>query len=385
MNIAGFKRTDGSAGIRNHVIVLPTSVCASVTATRISEQVLDTVALPHQHGCCQAGRDHEQTVRTLIGLGRNPNVAAVLVVALGCEGVQAEMLVKGIAETGKRVQHLVIQESGGTVNAISAGVGMLERLARTAACEKRVEVPLSELTLAIECGGSDATSGIVANPVVGLAADMLIAEGGTVCLSETTELIGAEHILARRARSPEVAERLVAMVKAVEDRAKQLGVDIRGSQPTPGNIAGGITTIEEKSLGCIHKAGSATVQGILDYGECPAGTGLYVMDTPGQDIESITGMVAGGAQIVVFTTGRGSPTGNPVAPVIKLTGNSETYRKMACNIDLDAGVAIEDDVPLERLGRRLFEEIVEVANGKPTKAELLRHHEFGIHKIGSTL
>jgi altronate dehydratase large subunit len=175
------------------------------------------------------------------------------------------------------------------------------------------------------------------------------------------------------------------MVRRVEERAKEQGVDIRGSQPTPGNIEGGITTIEEKSLGCIYKAGSAPVEGMLQYAEKPSGTGLFVMDTPGQDIESITGMVAGGAQIVIFTTGRGSPTGNPVAPVIKVTGNAETYRRMPVNIDVNAGRGIEEDVPIEDLGHELYQVLVDVCNGQKTKAELLGHHEFGISKIACTL
>jgi altronate dehydratase large subunit len=244
---------------------------------------------------------------------------------------------------------------------------------------------MSDLVLGLECGGSDPTSGIASNPVVGVASDMLLAEGGRSILSETTELIGAEHILARRARNEDVAQRLYEIVARTESRAVEAGADLRGSQPTPGNIAGGLTTIEEKSLGCIYKAGSAPVEDVLEYAESvPRGGGMYVMDTPGQDIDSITGMVAGGAQLVVFTTGRGTPTGNPIAPVIKVTGNTRTYEKMLDNIDLNAGRVIDDSVSVEQVGRELFAEILDVANGKLTKAESLGHHEFGIFRVGFT-
>lgn len=381
--IQAYRRPNGSVGIRNHVVVIPTSICASEVAVRVSGRVEATTALPHQHGCCQLGADYTQTVRTLIGLGRNGNVGAVLVVSLGCEGVQASELVEGLRETGKPVESIQIQSVGNLGRTIEEGASLLEGLKERAAAE-REECDLSEIVLGMECGGSDATSGLAANPAVGVASDLLVEEGGTSILSETTELIGAEHVLARRARDEAVANRLIEVVQRTESRAIGQGTDLRGSQPTPGNIEGGLTTIEEKSLGCIYKAGTAPIEGVLEYAETPPGTGLYVMDTPGQDIESITGMVAGGAQIVVFTTGRGTPTGCPVAPVIKITGNSGTFGRMSDSMDVDAGKVIDGGVSMADMGRHIFDELVAVCGGKHTRSEINGHREFAIYRVGFT-
>ncbi len=383
MKIQGYVRPDGKVGIRNHILVIPSVVCASEVAMRIANSVEGAVALPNQHGCCQIGADLELTEKTLIGLGKNPNVATVLVVGLGCEGVRAERVAEGIAATGKPVETISIQESGGTLKAIEKGTRIVRKFAQEVAKLKREEVDISNIILALECGGSDTTSGLVSNPVAGYVADKLIDLGGTVIFSETTELIGAEHLLAKRAVSKDVADKLIEVVRRCEEKAKIMGVDIRGGQPTPGNIEGGISTIEEKSLGCIYKGGTKPLQGVLEYGEEPLGKGLYFMDTPGQDIESITGMTAGGAQVVIFTTGRGTPTGSPIAPVIKITGNPNTYRKMEDNIDFYAAV-IEGKETIQEAGERLYKEMIEVINGKLPKAEALKHREFGIYKLIST-
>ncbi|MGE4274137.1 MAG: UxaA family hydrolase [Desulfitobacterium sp.] len=384
MNILGYRRPDGQLGIRNHLLILPTSVCATTVAFNIAAQVPGAVAVPNQHGCCQVGTDYEQTLRTLIGIGKNPNVGAVLVVGLGCEGIPIQETADEISTSGKPVQAIVIQENGGTLKTTALGVQIASQMARQISLIKPVEASITELSLGVECGGSDFTSGLASNPAAGTASDLLVKAGGTAMLSETTEFIGAEHVLAKRAKSPEVAKKLMEIVKATEDRAKQQHVDLRGSQPTPGNIAGGISSIEEKSLGCIYKAGHSPIQDILSYGEAPQGKGLYVMDTPGQDVESNTGMLAGGVQIIVFTTGRGTPTGTPIAPVIKVTGNGQTFKNMEDNIDLDLSAIISGEETIEQAGQRIFEEIIEVANGKLTKSESLGHQEFGIYRIGAT-
>ena len=386
MKIKGYIRENGACGVRNHLVILPASVCAGETASRIAALVPGAVALPHQHGCCQVGEDYAQTVRTLIGLGKNPNVGAVLIVGLGCEGIQAQVLKEQIEKTGKPVKSILIQEHGGTLGAVREGARIAASFSALLSQQEKEEFGIEKLTLALECGGSDPTSGIASNPVQGVCSDLLILAGGSSILSETTEMIGAEYLLAKRAKSKEIGEAFLAMVRRTEQRAIDMGEDLRGTQPTPGNIAGGLSTIEEKSLGCIYKAGKSPLLGVLEYGqEIPAAPrGLYFMDTPGEDIDSITGMVAGGAQVVLFTTGRGTPTGCPIAPVIKITGNDETYHNMIDNMDLNAGRVIVDGASVEEIGRELFEEMIKVANGKLTKAEALGHKEFGIFRIGYT-
>ncbi|MCI8915013.1 MAG: UxaA family hydrolase, partial [Lawsonibacter sp.] len=356
MKINGYRRENGTYGIRNHLLVIPTSVCASETAVRIADLVPGAVATPHQHGCCQVGEDYKQTVRTLVGFGCNPNVGAVLVVGLGCEGIQPKVVADAIKETKKPVETVIIQECGGTLKTIAKGAEICARLSRELAKQEKTEFDVSELVLGLECGGSDPTSGIASNPSVGKASNLLIDAGGSSILSETTELIGAEHLVAARCVTKELSDKLTFMVKRVEDKSIGYGVDLRGTQPTPGNIEGGLTTIEEKSLGCIYKAGDKPVVGVLEYSEPvdPAKKGLYFMDSPGEDIDSITGMVAGGAQIVVFTTGRGTPTGCPIAPVVKVTGNSQTYENMIDNIDINAGKVITEGVTLDEMGKEIF-------------------------------
>lgn len=386
MKIKGYKRENGQYGVRNHLVILPTSVCASEAASRIAASIPNAVALPHTNGCCQVGVDYLQTVRTLIGLGKNPNVGAVLVVGLGCEGVQAGSVAQEIAQTGKEVKTLIIQDNHGTLGAVQEGCRIAAEMSRKLSEQEKTEFDISELILALECGGSDPTSGIASNPVQGKCSDMLIALGGSSILSETTEMIGAEYILADRAVSEDVRNKFLSFVQRTEQRAVDMGEDLRGTQPTPGNIEGGITTIEEKSLGCIYKAGSAPLTDVLEYGQAlPEGKkGLFFMDSPGQDIDSITGMVASGAQVVLFTTGRGTPTGCPIAPVIKITGNNDTYNKMIDNIDINAGRVIVNGETIDDLGSELFDEMIKVANGKQTKAESLGHNEFGIFRVGYT-
>jgi altronate dehydratase large subunit len=384
--IRAYRRDDGRVGIRNHIAVIPTSVCAGVAAAKIADQVPGAVALVHQHGCCQMGADMDQTVRTLTGLGRNPNVGAVLIVELGCEGLPGSQVLAGVAATGKPVERLCIQASGGITRTVAAGVQHLASLKARAECATRTDCPLGDIMLGLECGGSDATSGVAGNLVLGAVSDMLIRDGGSSILSETTEMIGAEHVLCKRAQTPAVAERLLHIINRVEARALASGVDLRHSQPTPGNIAGGISTIEEKSLGCVYKAGSAPIRAVLEYAEAPPPDthGLLVMDTPGQDIESITGMVAGGAQVVAFTTGLGSPTGCPIAPVIKVTGNRRTRDTMDDAIDFDASAILEEGADVRDLAQDLFNELVDVCNGKSTRSELNGHFELGIYRVGFT-
>lgn len=383
MKFMGYRRENSQVGTRKLIAVIPTVVCSSETAVRIAD-LTGTTALPHQHGCCQVGADHDQTVKTLINLGKNPNIAGVLVVGLGCEGVPFDDVAEAIAKTGKLTEVITIQGCRGTLRTIEKGSRIVKDMVQKLALQEREEIDISELVLGIECGGTDATSGIAANPAVGHASDLLLEAGGTAMLSETTELIGAEHVLARRAASKEAGDKIIEIVQRCEKRAMSLGVDIRGGQPTPGNIEGGMTSIEEKSLGCIYKAGTAPIKGVLEYGEAPKEKGFYVMDTPGQDIESITGMLAGGAQVIIFTTGRGTPTGSPIAPVIKVTGNARTYEILEDNLDISAAPIVEGVKSIQEVGKDIFDEMITVASGKPTKAEVLGYKEFGIYKIAPT-
>lgn len=386
MKIIGYRRENGAFGVRNYLLILPTSVCATDTAEKIAAQVPGAIAVPNQHGCCQIGSDQEQTERTLEGFGKNANVGAVLVVGLGCDGIQARELAERIKETKKLVNYITIQGCGGTLKAISKGGEIAAKMAAVLSTQTKSEGDISEIILGMECGGSDPTSGLASNPSIGYVSDKLVNLGGSSILSETTEVIGAEHLLAERFKDENQREKFLSMVRRCEKRALDLGEDLRSGQPTPGNKAGGLSTIEEKSLGCMYKAGTSPFTGALEYSEILPieKKGLYFMDTPGQDIDSITGMVAGGATVIVFSTGRGTPTGSPIAPVIKITGNSRTYENMPDNIDINAGRIITEGATLTEIGEELFDLLLKVCDGQKTKAEALGHREFGIYKTSGT-
>jgi len=385
MKFMGYRRENGSVGVRNHILILPSVVCATHVADQIASKTKGAVAFCHSNGCGQLGIDMEQTYNTLVGIGKNPNVAAVLVVSLGCESLPTQHLYEEIKNTGKKVAYLNIQDSGGTLKTIEEGVRIISPWTKAIKKEKRIEANTSELTVGLECGGSDATSGIVANPIVGYVSDIIVNQGGTSILSETPELIGAEHILAKRTKSKEVADKIYSIVNNVEEKAKSMKVDIRGTQPSPGNIKGGITTIEEKSLGCIYKGGKSIINEVISYAIPPSKKGLIIMDTTGFDVESMIGMIAGGAQIILFTTGRGTPVGAPIAPVIKITGNYKTFEKMSDDIDFNAGTVITGEQTIEEAGEKLLKELILVASGKSTKSEVLGHKEVGITRIGPSI
>ena len=377
----GYRRANGTVGVRNHVLVIPSVMCANHVVDRIGRSVPDVVTVTHPTGCAQVGADFEQTKRTMAGFAANPNVGAVLVVGLGCETNESKALTQEIAARGQRVEVLGIQETGGTTETIARGIEMARALVAEAAVHRREECPVSALILGTECGGSDGFSGITANPALGFASDRLVAEGGTVILAEVPELVGAEHLLAARASEP-VAAKLYEMIERVEARARAMHVDMRYGNPTQGNIAGGLSTIEEKSLGAAYKGGSTTLREVVEYAERPSERGLIVMDTPGQDIEQMTGMIAGGAQVVVFTTGRGTPTGSAIAPVIKVATNSSMFEHMRENMDVNAGTILDGTRTLEEVGDEIFDWIVDAANGRQPAAEALGFHDFAINRIG---
>jgi altronate dehydratase large subunit len=374
----GFERSDGAVGVRNHLLVMAPMDCSIEPARKIAAQVEGAVAVTQHHGC----RNDPMVANALIGSGRNPNVAGLLLVGLGCESITCEVVAEGIRPTGKPVESLVIQEEGGTLRTQEKGVKILEKMAREVAELEREPFPLSELTLAVECGGSDATSGLAANPAVGVAADMLIDEGGTVMFGETQEMTGTEHVLARRAVDEDVAKAIYAMIERQEARMRGMGVDSR--YMSKGNVDGGLTTIEEKSLGAIRKGGTRPIQGVLrndrEALDVPSRPGLWLQDGTGWDVPSVTHMVAAGAQVVAFTSGRGSTTGHAIAPVLKVTGNSTTYRNLVDNIDINAGTILDGGESLRSVGSRIFEAVVETASGRLTKAEALGYGEFIVYQ-----
>lgn len=369
----GYRRADGRVGIRNHVLVLPTSICASDTAERIARAVAGCVSFHNQSGCSQVDADRDLTLRTLAGLADNPNVYGVLCLSLGCEGCQNDMVASAIAKrSDKPVRTLVIQEEGGTLRAIERGIRLACELAAEAAREPRAETPISELILGTNCGGSDTSSGLGANPLIGHVSDWMVEQGATSVLCETPELFGAEDVLIRRAKDAHVGAHIREIVDGYERYVRMFGAQMREGNPSPGNIAGGLTTLEEKSLGCIHKGGRSAVNAVYGYAEqLKRHEGLVVMDTPGNDPASIGGIVAGGCQLVLFSTGRGTPTGNAVAPVLRLTANPETWARMRDNTDFDASAAIFGPETMEELRDALIEQIVAVCNGQQTRAEAL--------------
>ena len=383
MTFYGYKRPDGRVGVRNKVLILPASVCASDTTRIIAQQVVGSVTFNNQQGCSQVASDQQLTMDVMAGYAANPNIYGTVVVSLGCENCQMDLVVKAIQErTNKPLKQVIIQEVGGTLKAVDIAVRYAKEMVAEASLLQKEEFPISELIVGTECGGSDPTSGLAANPVIGEMCDRIVAGGGTAILSETTEFIGAEHILARRAATPEVHDRIFEIVHRYEAALRLVGEEVREGNPSPGNKAGGITTLEEKSLGCIHKGGHSPVNAVYDYAkQVEAKQGLVIMDTPGNDPSSVAGMVAGGAQIVVFSTGRGTPTGNPLAPVIKITGNRITYANMVDNIDVDASPVIYGTKTLDELGEELLKLTQEVACGKQTKAESLGYTEMAIARV----
>jgi altronate dehydratase large subunit len=386
MEFMGYKRKNGSVGTRNYVGILSTVVCANEVADTVSSRVQGAVAFLHQQGCSQTSIDIERVDNTLSRLGQNPNLYGVLLISLGCESTNVSKVAETIASSGKEVEVLVIQDVGGAARCTAEAVLVAQELALAASRMKREACPVNSIVLGLKCGSSDTTSGLAPNPALGIASDMVVEAGGTSVLGEVTEFIGAEHILARHAKDPETAQRIVDLVKRMEDRAKSAGTDIRGGQPTGGNIKGGLTTIEEKSLGAIAKAGNAPIQDVYEYGEIPQTKGLVVMDSPGREPEILTGLAASGCNVIGFTTGRGAPQGFPFVPVIKITGNRRTWNCLRDHMDLDVSGVMEGDESLPDAGKRIFIEILEVASGKLTKAEISGYTKaMDIYTVGPVI
>jgi altronate hydrolase len=393
----GYQRADGRVGTRNYIAVVAASNCAAYTAELIAQSFADemlpanldgVVAFPHGEGCAHSiGPDTEQLERTLKGVLDHPNVAAALILGLGCEVNQiGHYLGRGDQATDvpASLQGLTLQESGGTRSAVEAARKQVRGFIERAAAYKRSEAPASKIVLGLNCGGSDSFSGITANPALGYCCDLLVEQGGTAVLAETTEIFGAEHLLLRRARSPEVARKLLHCVENYKTYLRQFGGSFNDN-PSPGNKEGGLTNILEKSLGAVAKAGTSPLEEVVEYAERINSAGFVFMNTPGYDPVSITGLAAGGANIIAFTTGRGSAIGFPNVPVLKIASNTAVYRRMTGNMDINAGKIADGEASVEEIGQEIFEALLRIASGERTKAEQLGHHEFAPWRIGPVL
>ncbi|MCP5372751.1 MAG: altronate dehydratase [Hyphomicrobiales bacterium] len=396
----GYRRGDGRVGTRNYIGVLTSVNCSASVARFIAEavarQVADdfpgvdgVVAFPHHTGCGMAGSGDgwDNFQRVLWGYARHPNLAGVVLVGLGCEGAQIRFLTDayGLAES-ERFRTLVIQDAGGTRATVDRGVALVREMLPAAAAARRQTCSAADLVLALQCGGSDAYSGITANPALGEAVNLLVRHGGTAILSETPEIYGAEHLLTRRAASPGVAEKLLARIAWWEDYTARNGAELNNN-PSPGNKAGGLTTILEKSLGAAAKGGTTNLNGVYRYGEPVDARGLVFMDSPGYDPCSITGQVASGATAVCFTTGRGSVYGCKPAPSLKLATNTPMYDRMTDDMDVNCGRILDGEATVAAMGAEIFDRVLDLASGTPSRSE--RHGlgdlEFLPWQIGAVI
>ena len=374
MRFQGYTRKDGSLGVRNLVAVITTTGCMNEAPKLISRGIQGVIPIGHNLSCSHLGDDLKRSTWTLTNLVANPNIFGAVLIGMGCEQISPEKIYQDIQKIGKPIELLTLQDLDDWDELVKRGRNAAQRMSEEASKQQRGEAELKEINLAIKCGGSDTTSGVVSNPVAGFVADRVITEGGTVVFTETPEILGAEHVLARRAINEKVAEKVLEAARNMERRIMDMGVDLRGSEPTPANIAGGLTTIEEKSLGAIIKAGSAPLQEVLNYGERPSGRGLYFMDGPARTAELLVGMAAAGCQLMVFSMGGGlpsmlpmlpaAPARFPLMPVIKMSGNSEEYEKRKDLIDIYLGSVIEAGETIEQAGDRLLREVLRVASGQ---------------------
>lgn len=378
--ILGYRRENGRVGVRNHVVILPLDDLSNAACLAVENNVKGTLALPHHYGRLQFGADLELHFRTLIGVGSNPNVAAVVVI--GIEPEWTKVITDGIAKTGKPVFGFSIEQHG-DINTIASASRKAKELVQWGTALRRVECPVKDLWVSCKCGESDTTSGIAANPTVGNAFDKLYANGNTLMFGETSEITGGEHLVAQRCRTPEIADEFMKMWSDYNDfiLANKTN-DLSDSQPTKGNILGGLTTIEEKALGNIQKIGKkCLVDGCLIPADAPKGPGLWFMDSSSAAAEMVTLVSAAGAVVHFFPTGQGNVIGNPILPVIKISGNPRTVRTMSEHIDVDVTAILRREMNMDQAGDALLDMMVETANGRFTSAEVLGHREIVMTKL----
>lgn len=382
MEFYGYRRKEGRPGIRNHILILPACACGSESCRIVASQVRGAVNIVFNTGCSDVAANTEMSQKVLTGFALNPNVYGVVIIGLGCETVpHAKLREKIQAKCSKPVVSFGIQEEGGTLKTIEKAVRAAREMAAEAGLQQKEKFPISELLLGIECGGSDATSGIASNPAVGNLSDRLVDLGVSAMMSESIEWIGGEHVLARRGATPEIHDQIIRVCEDYEKHLLAAGQDCRAGQPTPGNKAGGLSTIDEKSLGCIRKGGTRPIVEVLEQAQPPTKRGAIVMDTAGYDISSVTSMVAAGCQVIIFTTGRGTPTGNAIVPVLKVTANEHTYSWMEDNMDVDLSGIIRGEQTIEESGGMLLEKLHEIANGKLTKAEAYGFSDIAVDHV----
>jgi len=374
----GYERENGRVGTRNYVLVIPLDDLSNSAAIAVENNIFGTRAIPHPYGRLQFGRDLDLTFKTLSGMGRNPNVASAVVI--GIEDEWAQKIADSIAETGKRVETISI-EGNGDLKTIEKASRITRDMVKEASDRRRKEFDVSNLVVSTKCGESDTTSGLASNPTVGVVFDRLVDEGATVIFGETSELTGAESYVAKKCATPELRQKFQKIFDDYQRDVTKEGADLLGSQPTKGNIKGGLSTIEEKAFGNIQKAGTKPIVGVLDYAEEPKNKGLNFMNTSSAAAEAVTLFSAAGAVIHLFTTGQGNVCGNPILPVIKMTANPKTYRSMTEHFDLDLSGLLNFEYDLKEAGNRLYDLMIKTASGTLTANEILKHYEFALTKL----
>lgn len=390
----GYARPNGSVGTRNYLVIIPSVFCGNTIAKKVASAVPGAVALTHCVGCAQVGLDLELTARTLKAMACHPNAGAVIVIGIGCERFTPQELYEAVKETGKPCAMFISQEEGGNTKTIAKAIEKAKEFKEILDKEKRVPCPISKLMIATKCGGTDATSGLAANPAVGSMVDRIVDAGGSAILSELNELLGTEKFLAKRAVNETVAKKIYAAIDEIESTLRN-GLDFtlpenRNHLISTGNFAGGVSSIVEKALGGVHKSGTRAFQDVLEYAVKPKDNqhGLFLMNYESHDGEVVTGEIGCGSQIVAFTTGRGHATGHPLVPVIKITGNYKTYNNMKECFDVDASPIISSGVSIDEMGEKILSLVIDVASGKQTASEILGGDELfcvarrhGIHKL----
>jgi altronate dehydratase large subunit len=381
--LTGYLRENGRKGIRNLVAVLAAADNVNPLARQLAARVPGVLCLAASYGRGQLGKDFEVSLRAMAGLAAHPNIAGCLIVSF--EPESGKRIAQLAASLGRRVETLSFLAEGGLQPSLKKGNDILQRMLEGVSGMARVPLAVHELVVGLECGGSDTTSGLFGNPALGIFTDWIVDEDGTAVFSEPVECLGAEGLLELRAASREVAEKLIATVQAYDGLARDHGVDLAGTNPTPDNIAGGLTSIEEKSLGALAKTGSRTIMGVIDYGEIPPGPGVWMMDAPAAAVENITALAAGGAQLVCFVTGSGNPTGHPVAPTIKISANPTTVQRMAAHIDVALAEMLKGAMNTTQAADLIAATVANVANGALTASERLDYLETNISRVGRSV